>query len=281
MLSIIIANFKNPPLLRLCLKSLAQNLTGELDYEIIVTDGSTSVETQNVVLEEYASRFRKIKVIPFTANVGYTRLVNEGIKNSAGDFVLILNPDIVILKNSIENMLEYLRLHPEIGLLGPRLLNFDDSVQQSCFRFYTPLTVLYRRIGHLPFAHRILNRFLMKDADLEKPAPVDWLMGSALMASRRAVERVGLMDETMFLYMSEVDWAWRFWENSYAVVYYPPARLYHFHKRESRGRFGVFDAVFKKETRWHIKDAVVYFRKHGAWKIPGPLHSGQPMLDIS
>ncbi len=268
MLSVIIVNFKNPPLLRLCLASLARTLSRETDFEVVVVDSQTSIETQNVVLEEFVQRFRSIKLLPFAQNIGYTRGVNEGMRAGNGDYFLILNPDIVILPSSVEQMVSYLTVHPEIGLLGPQLLNFDDTVQASCFRYPTPLTVMYRRMRYLPFARMILDHFLMKDANLSEPRPVDWLMGSAFMASRQAVNRVGPMDERLFLYMSDVDWPRRFWENGYAVMYYPHARMYHYLKRDSKGRFGILDVFFKKETRWHIRDAFRYFQKYGFFNAP-------------
>lgn len=261
MLSIIIVNFKNPPLLRLCLKSLERNLSTDFNYEVLVIDSESSVETQNLIREEFA----KFKLLPFKTNIGYTKAVNEGIKASRGDFVLILNPDIILLKNSVETMYDFMKQNPEIGLLGPQLLNFDGSRQNSCFRFYNPLTILYRRsfLGYLPFAKKALNDFLMNDRNLTKITETDWLMGSAIMAQKQAVEKVGLMDENFFLYMSDVDWARRFWENDYKVIYYPKVQLYHYHKRISKGQFGILDFLFKKETRWHLKDAVKYFRKYG------------------
>lgn len=162
-------------------------------------------------------------------------------------------------------MYDFMKKNSEIGLLGPQLLNFDGTRQHSCFKFYNLLTVLYRRsfLGYLPFAKKTLNNFLMGNHDLDKIIETDWLMGSAIMASRRAIEKVGLMDDNFFLYMSDVDWARRFWENGYKVVYYPKVTLYHYHKRVSRGRFGILDILFKKETRWHLKDAIKYFKKYG------------------
>ncbi len=249
--------------MRLCLKSLARILPKTFSYEIIVVDSQSTIETQNVVVEDCAPLFSSISLVPFKENTGYTRGVNEGIKKSKGDYILILNPDIVVLEGAIKKMHQYMVSHSEIGLIGPQLLNFDDTIQQSYFRFYTPLTILYRRIGHLPFAQQILNKFLMRDIDISRPVNADWLMGSALMVSRKSIDKVGLMDEQMFLYMSEVDWARRFWENGFTVVYYPHAQFYHYHKRESKGQFGILDIFFKRETRWHIKDAIRYFRKHG------------------
>lgn len=258
-LSIIVVNFKNPALLRLCLKSLRQVINKDLEYEIVVVDAASSISTRNVVRDEFPS----VKLLPFKKNIGYTKGVNEGIKKITGDYILILNPDVVPLRNSVEKMLEHIRSRKDIGIIGPRLLNFDGSTQPSCFRFYTPLTVLYRRsiIGKLPFARKALNRFLMGDKDLDKPTEVDWIMGSALLVSSEAIKKVGILNEKFFLYMSDVDWARRFWKNGYRVVYYPEARMYHYHRRSSRG--GIFDLLLRKEARWHLIDALKYFSING------------------
>src|SRR3989344_1684656 len=219
MLSVIIVNFKNPALLRLCLKSLEKTLSPQLNYEILVVDISSEIETRNVVLEEFPTEIpglkhrepypRKVKLLPFKNNIGYTRGVNEGIKTSSGDYFLILNSDIIPLENSIEKLLSYMKEHQDVGLAGPQLLNFDGTPQQSCFGFYNAISIIYRRVGYLPFKKLALKKFLMAGEDLSAIRSVDWLMGSALMAQRQAVNKVGLMDEKFFLYFSDVDWAKR------------------------------------------------------------------------
>ncbi|MCC6934306.1 MAG: glycosyltransferase family 2 protein [Candidatus Yanofskybacteria bacterium] len=262
MLSVIIVNFKNAPLLRLALTSLARTLSRQIPYEVIVVDSATSAETQNVVHHDCAHLFDRIVLVPFAENIGYTRGVNEGLRRATGTYLLNLNPDIVILPGTVEAMMQYLADHPQTGLIGPGLLNFDDTRQDSCFRFYTPLVMVARRIP-LPFTRKLVDRFLMRDQDCSAPLAVDWIMGSALMTTRAAYERVGAMDERFFLYLSEVDWAWRFWENGYTVAYLPSVRMYHYHQRQSKGRFGVLDVIVRPQTRWHIRDAFRYFRKHG------------------
>lgn len=260
MLSIIIVNFKNPPLLRLCLKSLLK-ATKNLESEIIVIDSESEFETENMVSQE----FKEVRFLGFKENVGYTKGVNEGLKNSKGDYFLILNPDIIPIEDSIAKIISFIKNNPDVGLVGPKLLNFDGSPQNSCFRFYKPKTILYRRtfLGKLPWAKKELDRFLMRDVDLTKTCQADWLMGSALALSRESFKKIGLLDENLFLYMSEVDWAKRFWENGYKVIYSPEAEMYHYHKRSSRAGFGVLDVLFRKESRWHLADAVRYFLKHG------------------
>lgn len=262
MLSVIIVNFKNPPLLRLALTSLARVLSASVEHEVIVVDSSSTVETRNVVLHDCENFFQHLILLPFSENTGYTRGVNEGLRRARGEYLLILNPDIVILPGTIEGMLAYMRNHPAVGLVGPGLLNFDDTRQESSFRFYTPLTMLARRIP-IPFTRARVEHFLMRENEASTPEPVDWVMGSALMTTRVALEQVGLMDERFFLYLSEVDWAHRFWEHGSMVVYLPTVRMYHYHQRQSKGRFGIFDLLLKQQTRWHLKDAIRYFRKHG------------------
>lgn len=259
MLSIIIVNFKNPSLLRLCLKSLANILSSDFKYEIIVVDVASTIETRNVI-----SEFIDVKRLCFQENIGYTRGVNEGVKASTGEAVFVINSDIIPLRGSVERMTDFIMRNPEIGLLGPRLLNFDGSIQNSSFSFYSPLTIVYRRtfLGILPWAKRELSRFVMDGKSTSKISETDWIMGSAIMATKEAIGKIGLMDEKLFLYMSEVDWAKRFWENGYKVIYFPASQMYHYHRRGSKGKFDAFD-IIKKETRWHILDAIQYFRKHG------------------
>ncbi len=259
MLSIIIVNYKNPALLRLCLKSLDRTLSPELEHEIFVVDISSETGTQNVVLEE----FSKAKLLPFKDNIGYTKGVNEGIKASSGDYLLVLNPDIVPLTNSIESLLDYMKNNKDVGLAGPQLLNFDGTPQQSSFGFYNALSIIYRRVGYLPFKKRVLKKFLMEGKDLSHTQEVDWLMGSALMARKEAVTKVGLMDEKFFLYFSDIDWARRFWENGYKVIYYPSAKIYHYHRRASKRNAWIIDAFANRQSQQHIKDGFRYLFKYG------------------
>ncbi|KKT28694.1 MAG: Glycosyl transferase family 2 [Candidatus Yanofskybacteria bacterium GW2011_GWA1_44_21] len=263
MLSIIILNYKNPPLLRLCLKSVTASISRDFKYEIIAVDNASEYETRSVITEEFPS----VKLIPLKENLGYTRANNIGLKEAIGDQLLILNVDIAPLAGSIEKMSHYMNNRPQIGMLGPELLNFDGTHQDSCFRFYSPWTIIYRRLPFkLPFMKRELSRFRYADADLKQTQPVDWLMGSAILISREAYEKVGPMDESFFHYFNDVDWAQMFWENGFEVVYYPLVSMYHYQKPGSR-RFGLLGPIFNKQTRWHIRDGIKYFRKYSGTQV--------------
>src|SRR3989344_8764457 len=152
MLSIIILSYKNQALLRLCLSSFANSLSSSLNYEIIVVDNETSLETQSVVLDEFKNKFKSINLVPLKNNCGYTRGVNEGIKAAKGEYLLYFNYDVVIEPNAVETLLSYFKKHPDMGLMGPKLINFNGTEQASCFRFYSPWTVVCRRIPYIPYA---------------------------------------------------------------------------------------------------------------------------------
>ena len=261
-LSIIIVHHHTPELLKLCLKSLNKNLSPEnIDHEIIVIDSESTRETQDIIYED----FPYVKIITHKENVGYAKGVNEGIINSKGEYILILNPDIIATPNSIDEMLKFMDNNPKVGILGPQLIDFSGIVQRSHFRFYTPLTILARRtfFGKIPIFKKIQEKFLMTDTDLSQIQYPDWVMGSAMMVSRKAIETVGMMDERFFLYFEDVDWAKRFWENGYNVLYFPRSKMYHYHQRKSKVGFDIFDLLIRRETRWHLKSAIKFFLKHG------------------
>lgn len=263
-LSIIIVNYKNLELLKLCLNSIQETLAGEnLEYETLVVDSNAQPETEAALLDNFPTT----KYFPFQKNIGYAAGVNCGIKNSSGQYLLILNPDIIVTKKAIPNMLEHLKARPELGLIGPRLLGFNGKIQNSRFSFYRPWTIVYRRtfLGKTKQGQQELAKFNLVGYHFNEPIYPDWLMGSAVLTSRKAIEKVGLMDERFFLYFEDVDWARRFWENGFKVQYYPKAVMLHYHQRSSKAGFDFLDFFLRREARWHMASALKYFFKHG-WK---------------
>ena len=241
------------------MKSLKET-TANLDTEILVIDSTVSHKARDLIKENHPN----IKYLPFKENLGYARGVNIGIQNSSGKYILVLNPDVIVTDGAIDKMLNYVQKHADIGMLGPRVLNFNGTHQKTYFSYYKPATILARRsfLGKFGWFKKELNNFLMADADSSKTQTPDWLMGSAIMVSSEAIKKIGGMDEGFFMYFEDVDWARRFWHNDYKVVYYPEAVMYHYHQRESNSRLGLLDAVFNRKTRWHIASAMRFFWKY-------------------
>jgi len=264
-LSVIITSYKNPDLLRVCLDSVKKDLPGVF-CEIIVADSATEEKTEMMMRED----FPDVKFFSFKENVGFQALLKKGLEESTGDFLLFLNGDIMAVSGSIGSLYEYVSNNPDVGIAGPKLLNFNGTLQYSCFRFYKPLTIVYRRtfLGKLPFAKKHLDWFLMKDSDHEQILEVDWLMGSALMLSRKALEKVGYMDSRFFMYMEDVDWCRRFWENDLKVVYYPKSVMHHYHGKGSAKKNVLYSLLFNRLTWIHISSAIKYFWKYHGKQLP-------------
>ncbi len=266
-ISLIVASYKHPETLRLCLNSLRASLVNAaFNYEILVADSATEIPTKDMMAKD----FPEISFFPFENNVGFQRIVREGLEHARGEYLFVLNYDIVAPNDSIEKLLAYLKSHPDVGIVGPKLLNFNGSMQPSAFRFYRPWTILYRRtfFGKFPFAKKHLSWFLMEDFDHEHPQEVDWIMGSALLVRREAYAKVGPMDTRFFMYMEDVDWCRRFWEAGYKVVYYPQATLFHYHgKGSAKGGF-LRSLLFNRLTWYHIASAWKYFWKYAGKKVP-------------
>jgi GT2 family glycosyltransferase len=264
-LSIIVCSYKSADLLRLCLGSIQRNVRS-VAFEIVVSDGETQEDTAMMMRED----FPEVRFVSSPSNVGFGGLVRQGIEASSGKYFFILNPDILITPDSVEKLLNFLKQHPEIGMLGPQLLNFNDRFQQSYFRFYKPMTIVYRRtfLKRFGFAKKHLDWFLMKDYRHDQPKEVDWIQGSAMLVSKEAVEKVGFMDPRFFMYMEDVDWCRRFWEAGYKVVYYPHVRIYHYHVQGSAKGGFLRSLLFNKLTRYHIASALRYFRKYRGKPLP-------------
>lgn len=266
-ISVLITSYKNASLLKLCINSFKENLKG-ISHEIIVADSETDEEIRDLMREH----FPEIEFISNKENVGYGALFNQLLKKAKGQYYFVVNADIIIKDDAIKKLLSYLKENPEVGVVGPKLINFDNSIQASFFRFYRITTVIYRRtfLKRLPWAKRELDRFLMKDIKKNKPFECDWIMGSALMMRAETAEKVGHMDDRFFMYFEDVDWCWRVWEKGFKVVYNPLVRVYHYHGKASANK-GILRAIlFNEYARVHIKSAVQFFWKHKTlgWKKP-------------
>ncbi len=265
-LSVVILNYNMRGLLTYCLKSLHRHPSRQ-QTELIVVDNA-SVDGSRVRLKEW-EQSQPFEPLPISVtyraqNQGYAVGNNEGIRAATGEYILILNPDIAVLPSSIDRMVDYLDRHPSVAVVGPKLLNPDKSLQHSCYRFPSMATPLYRRtiLGNTPWGRNHVRSYMMMDWDHDSEAAVDWIMGSAMMLRRSAIEHVGGLDEQFFMYFEDIDWCRRFWLSGYEVHYLGSAVMVHYHQRLSADT-GVW-ALRSWATRTHIASAIRYFTKYAS-----------------
>ncbi len=261
-LSVVITHHRDIDLLQKCLNALQKELES-VDSEII----AVMSEYRPAMLENLKNDFPDVKFLPFEKNLYFVRAANRGLEKAKGDFVLLINDDVIVSAGSVKTLLDFLENNPRVGLVGPKIFYPDGTEQFSCFRFYTFSFLLCRRtfLGKLKMCRKNINKFLYLDKNLNLPegAEVDWLMnGAGVMAKRENINKVGLLDERFKHYMSDVDWARRFWQNGLKVVYYPRVNFYHYHRKSSGSR-GAASLFYNKMARMHLWDGLKYFWK---WK---------------
>ncbi len=257
MLSIIIVHYNQENLLKQCLRNISEAKIG-LEKEIIIIDNAFTAQSRDF-LADWRKMEQNRRVIFNKENVGYAKANNQGIKAAKGEYILILNADVIVLPGSVEALIGLLKQDSLVGLAGPQLLNIDKTIQDSCYRFPRFYTPLARRtfLGKIFFKNE-LKRYSMRDFDHQQTREVDWLLGACLAGRKRILERVGLFDERYFLYLEDTDLARKIRQNGFKTVYLPSAKMYHFYQRSSdKG------GLFKKIVRIHIASALKYFWK---WK---------------
>lgn len=260
MISIIIVNFNQKNLLKQCLKGI-ELVKPKLDYEIIVVDNASKDGSQKF-LEELKTQIKDLKIILNKKNLGFAAGCNLGIKEAKGKYILILNPDIVVLENSIEKLYEFMEENNDVGIAGPKLLNPDKTIQPSCYRYPSWYIPILRRtfLGKFSWAKKKLDYYLMADFDHQTEKEVDWLLGAVLMIRKEMLDEVGLFDERFFLYFEDIDLCRRAKKAGWKVYYYPFSEMFHYYQRTSAKQEGVL-ALFSKVTWIHIFSALKFFLK--------------------
>ena len=223
-LSIIIVNYKSQAKLKTCLESIKQADWSGITGEVLVVENSSGEDLGPLITEE------SWRLIESEKNLGMGGGNNLGLQQAQGEYVFILNPDTFLNPGAIKVLLNYLRANPQVGLVGPRLLNPDQSLQYSCARFPKFFIPLLRRTPLGKYFPRLQKSFLMQDFDHQSARPVDWLMGSALMFKKEIKLETGEIwspqfDERFFMYFEDIDLSRQFWQQGLKVVYQPAAGL--------------------------------------------------------
>ncbi|MBC7251383.1 MAG: glycosyltransferase family 2 protein [Anaerolineae bacterium] len=255
-LSIVIVNWNVRDLLRQCLNSILANAK-TCKLEIIVIDNASTDGSVEMVRRE----FPQVRLIASEVNLGYTGGNNLGITTSQGRYILLLNPDTEVVGDALSPMVAYMDAHPDVGALGPQLLNPDGSVQSSRRRFPTLCTALVEStvIQQWWPDNRILRRYYVQDRPDKALSEVDWVTGACILLRRQAVEQVGLLDDDFFMYSEELDWCRRARDAGWKVVYLPTAQVIHHEGKSSEQVLPLRHVRFQRSK-------IHYFRKHhGRW----------------
>lgn len=228
-------------------------------FEYFLVDNAAGDGTGAMVREH----FPWVKIIDHQGNIGFGAGNNLAFREAKGEYVMLVNPDLTVFPGEFEKLLAFADAHPDIGFVGPKLLNPDRTLQRSFHRFPNPLIPLFRRtpLGRTAWGQRTIEKYLMMDADPNVVQDVDGLFGAAILIRRSALEQIGHFDERFFMYFEDVDLCRRAWESGWRVTYAPLAMFVHYHQRESEvKRF--WKLFTNRVVRTHIKSGIMYFLKY-------------------
>lgn len=250
-LSVVILSWNTKDLLIKCLETVAAASTSPV-LEVIVVDNASRDGSADVV----AGRFPWVKLIRNNKNDGYARGNNIGMRVAAGRHVLLLNSDTEVTPRAFRALVRFLDQHPEYGAAASRLWNRDGTIQRACMRFPTLLSAIFydARPGRWWPNNFIIRRHFVKDFDHIDSCDVQQPPGAALCVRREVMEKIGLLDEELFLFFNDVDYCKKILKAGWRIRYLADSNIIH-HGGASTSLYPAFAAEY-------FRNKIAYFRIH-------------------
>lgn len=210
--SIVIVNWNTWELLSQCLDSI-RNANSHYALQVIVVDNGSVDDSVSMVQKQ----FPEVSLIKNDCNVGFARANNQGLTTGNGRYFLLLNSDTIVRPGSIDRLVETADKFPDLGVVGPQLLNMDDTIQKSW--------------GSFPslFSELIGKNFRVRHAVAKVPYAyeVDWVLGACMLVRSKTVADVGKLDDDFFFYSEEIDWCFRIRKRNWKIWHITDAQIYH------------------------------------------------------
>ena len=266
-ISVIIVNWNTKELLRECLASIYK-FTRSIHFEIIVVDNGSKDGSQAIV----SKKFPQVKLIPNEDNLGFTKANNQGIKIAKGEYILLLNSDTYLIENSLQKLVEKAhslegptlkntvsRVGPSerLGALAPLLLNSDRTIQQSV-GFFPNLPQIFwwmSFVDDLPGGSFLKPYHLDHDSFYKKDHEVDWITGAAFLIPKKVIEKMGGLDEKIFMYGEDVEWSYRIKKAGFKIYFSPITKIVHIARGSS-------SKISKNAILGEYKGIIYFYQKH-------------------
>ena len=242
-LSIVIVSYNVRTYLEQCLQSVQKALEG-IDGEVFVVDNHSDDDSVAVLRASYPW----VRLIENPENVGFARANNIAIRQSEAEYVLLLNPDTVVEEPTLRGVLDFMDAHPEAGGAGVMMHNADGTLAPESRRAIpTPWVSCLKMLG-------FTKRYYMSHLPWDQPSQIEVISGAFCLLRKKALDEIGLLDETFFMYGEDIDLSYRLlkggWQN-----WYLPYSIIHFKGKSTQ----------KSDYRYvHIfyQAMLIFFRKH-------------------
>ena len=262
-ISVVIVNYNVKYYVGQCIDSVRRALRG-IDSEIIVVDNHSRDGSV-----DYLSKIEGVRIIESGHNLGFSKANNIAIRQSTAEYVLMLNPDTIVAEDAIRMIIDFADSHPQAGGIGVRMHNdWGTTARESRRGLPSPMTSFYKMIGlskRLP-QHRKFGRYYMGWLPWDSPSRIEVVSGACFLVRRKALDKVGLMDEDYFMYGEDIDLSYRLlkggWEN-----WFVPADIIHYKGESTQKTSFNYVHVFYNAM-------LIFMRKHYShlsWLIIWPL----------
>ncbi|MEA2064899.1 MAG: glycosyltransferase family 2 protein [Patescibacteria group bacterium] len=257
-LSIVIVSWNVKELLKENLKAIFNSKeTRNFSFEIFVIDNNSADNTAEIIKKE----FPQVKLITNNENLGFAKANNQGIKKAKGKFILLLNPDMRVMPETLENMVEWMNRHKEAGVAGCHLIKETGETILHIRRYPTLLNQLAIVLKLPHIFPKILSKYLMENFNYSREASVDSIRGSFFVIRREAIEKLGGLDERYFIWFEEVDFCRQVKNAGWKVIYTPTVECVDYVGKS-------FSLVKTNTTQKYFRDSMLkYFKKwHPLWQ---------------
>ena len=258
-LTVVIVSYRVRYYLEQCIVSVERATEG-IDSEIIVVDNHSDDGTVEYLAERFANR---ITLVESNHNLGFSKANNIAIRQSDSEYVLLLNPDTFVSEESLREVLTFMDEHPRCGGCGVMMHNADGTVARESRRgIPTPWVALQKMMGRS-------GRYYMSHLPWDTPAQIEAMSGAFCMLRRKALDKVGLLDEDFFMYGEDLDLSYRLLKGGYEN-WYVPARIVHYKGESTEKSSFRYVHVFYQAM-------LIFFRKHYAhasWLVTLPIKAG-------
>jgi GT2 family glycosyltransferase len=273
-LAVVILNYNRADLLEACLRSIYEQPTRR-SLDVWVVDNASSDGSAEMVRR----CFPQARLLVSAHNGGFAYGNNLALRQIAGlvegdpgellsEYTLLLNNDTVVPAGALDGLVAYLEAHDDVGVVGPKLVLADGSLDKACRRsFPTPEVAFYRMTGlsrlfpHSPRFGRYNMTYLGPDSETE----VDSVVGACMLLRTSIIREVGVLDEQFFMYGEDLDWAYRIKQYGWRVMYYPAVQVLHYKRAASTRRAFPSIRAFYEAMR-------IFHRKHFAARTPAPFN---------
>jgi N-acetylglucosaminyl-diphospho-decaprenol L-rhamnosyltransferase len=264
-LSIIIVSFNTRQETQECLKSIREH-AGNISHEIFVVDNDSKDGSAEMVNHE----FPYVQLIRHSTNKGFAGGNNPALEKAKGRYVLLLNSDALLTKDSLSNALSHMDENPKIGVLGGKLLNLDGTLQPSARMLPSPVNKILHVTGLASkfSGSKWFGRADFSWWDYSRPLSVGWVVGAFFLIRKETLSEVGFLDERYFLYFEEIDFCLRVKRAGWDVVCYPHVEIIHWGGKSSSSVSEELSEKGNQLVPIRIKSEFRYYSKwHGVFSV--------------